>query len=362
MPWAYVATLALPGQVQSLVGAAVSSPAADPPGTLLALWSGGSGGGPLTAFQYDIPAFFQSPTPPVPVTPAPLQGIDSTNDPSAVFWKGAFYLFWRGSGGDASIYCSPLDNPKPFTLVSSATQDAPMVACVPGTDQVFIGYNGPNLSLQNVSFCIVGQLESTPTLTTQPTAVPGASSYYSPGVSATPDGGVSLFFKGDQSDNTLYYTSASQPATGNFSTVTTVDFNGPALATGKPTLATWVPSPPPVHAGATHDSGSPTGGSAPVPVLVAVYPYNNNLWYMEAPYHAAGVTWASQTQIPVSSILGTASPTGGPVTLANPAAVWATSPVASDTVFLLIVDLDAGDTMYLVRYTGPVSPLTAPAG
>ena len=338
MSWTYIATLTLPEPVQSLVGAAVDSPAAYPPGTLLALWSDGSGG-PLTTFQYAIPGFFASPSDPVQVTPAPFSSIDSTNQPSAVFVNGEFYLFWRGSGGDGSIYCSPFSNPGAVTLAYGATQDAPTLACLSG-DQVFIGYNGPNLSDQSISFCIAGGLGTTPTLTTQATAVTGASGYYSPAVAATPDGGVSLLFKGDQDDNTLYYTSASQPAAGNFSTVVTVEFNGPALATGKPTLGTWVPT-------------QADGGGAPV--LVAVYPYNNNLWYMEAQYDAAGVTWATQTQIDVGSILPG-------VSLANPAAVWATSPVFSDTLFLLIVDLAAGDTLYLVRYTGPDTPLAGSGG
>ncbi|HEU4559088.1 MAG TPA: hypothetical protein VFS20_14605, partial [Longimicrobium sp.] len=332
MPWNYVATFTGTGQIHSPVAAAVDSPAAY--GTLRVLWGGGSGGGPLTSFQYELPPFLSAPAQPVPVTPAPVGNVSSTNQPAVLFADGQFFAFWRGAVTDTSIYCSPLDKPDPATTLVAApsgTQDAPMVVAL-GTDQVFLVYNGPDASMEFWSG-ILGGLGSTPTFSTQPGLVAsGAAGYFSPAVSATPDGGVSLFYAGLQGDDHLYYTSATQPANSNFIPISSPD----VTTTSKPALGTWVPSP--------EDVGAPT--------LVAVYPTSNGLYYMEAPYSEVGVTWATPRPVPMEIIPGNAA--GQLVTLSNPVVAWATSPVFSDTLFLLIVDLAASNTMYLVRYTGPV--------
>jgi hypothetical protein len=340
MPWNYVATFTGTGEIQSPVAAAVDSPAAY--GNLRVLWGGGAGGGPLTSFHYQLPPFLSAPAQPVPVTPAAVGTLSGTNQPAVLFADGQFFVFWRGAATDTSIYCSPLDNPSAVNLVPApnGTQDGPMVAPLAGTDKVFLVYNGPNV-YPNFWFGILDGLGSTPTFSSQPWFLAsGAAGYFSPAVSPTPDGEVSFLYRGYDGDNNLYYMWF-----GDVSVISTVAFNGTDVtATSKPTLGTWVP--------ATADGGPE--------VLVAVYPSGGTLYYMEAPYTGNGVTWQTQAPVPVDIILKDPT-TGKGITFSNPVAAWATSPVFSDTLFLLIVDLNASDTMYLVRYTGP-GPVTTPGG
>lgn len=344
MPWAYITTFTGVGSIPSLLGAAVSSPASDPAGTLLVVWSGGEY---LCSFTCEIPAYFVSPSAPVAVQPAPVGTLSSVNGPSALYVDGQFFVFYRGPGSSGLVTCTALQNPAAVAVPGAATQDAPVVTWLPQSDSTFVAFNGikgGQLDDQRLFSTILGALDGSPPSTPVEPLGGAFNGYYSPGVAATPDGAVSILWRGWNNDDQLYYAVNPSPGSGGFVNNVPVSFNGTVPTTSdRPSLAAWVPS-------------AGDGGGT---VLLAVYPNDGQLWYMEAAY-AGNASWQTQKQVPVNVILANASPSGGPVTFSDPVAVCATSPVFSDTVFVLVGDRTDGvinDTLYLVRYTGPDSPL-----
>ncbi|HLM68190.1 MAG TPA: hypothetical protein VK358_11715, partial [Longimicrobium sp.] len=280
----------------------MSSPASDPPGQLLVVWSGGSPGGPLCSFTYDIPAYFVSPPAPVPVQPAQVGGLYSVNGPSALYVDSQFYVFYRGGGTqDGDVCYTALQNPAGGAIPGAQTQDAPVVAWLPGSNSTFVAFNGYKYGTTNdqeLYSTILGALNGSPPST--PVAGLGGAfnGYFSPGVAATPDGAVSIFWKGVAGDDQLYYAVNPGPGSGGFVNNVPVNFNGAVpTASGRPSLAAWVPS------------ASDGGGD----VLLAVYPSDGQLWYMEAAYAAGNASWQTQAPVPVDTILAKAGPSGGPV-------------------------------------------------
>jgi hypothetical protein len=181
---------------------------------------------------------------------------------------------------------------------------------------------------------------------------PCHKSYYPPGVAAMPNGEVAVLFKGigrpgaANSDDKLYFISATNPLKPEFSDARSVQYPGPgetsatAVSMTRPNLA-------------LHGTGSAA-------TLVAMYPgtASGQLSYLVGTLNGDGVTWAAPPPdgiVPLDAVLAHAGAGEGPVTLTNPVAVWVTAPESSDTLYLLVGDQVDGTIegpLYVVRYMG----------